>query len=169
MPRLCFVIALACALLARSASAQSGTAASMDSLLGRLVGRWRMTGAVLGTPVVYRLEATRALQGRFVELHMTDVAQPPGYEARVFIGVDSARARYIAHWLDNFGAPYSIPHAIGTAEGDTIRLAFAYADGPFRDIFVYHRAAGTWHFRLESQDSTGTWKLFGKYDLAPRR
>lgn len=141
----------------------------MDSLLTRLVGRWQMTGTVLGAPVRYRLETTRVLQGRFVELHMTDVTQPPGYEARVFIGVDSAGTQYIAHWLDNFGAPYSIPHAIGSAQGDTIRLAFAYADGPFRDTFVYHRTDHTWHFRLESQDSTGTWKLFGEYDVRPRR
>jgi hypothetical protein len=151
-----------------AAHAQGSTPGQMDSLLSHLIGRWRMTGTVLGRPVVYTLLTTRELEGRFVELHMTDVQQPPAYEARVFIGVDSARAQYVAHWLDNFGAPYSIPHATESAQGDTVHLAFAYADGPFRDTFVYHRVTGTWYFRLESQDSTGAWRLFGAYDVSPQ-
>ena len=168
MLRLSFCLVLLGTLVAPAAGAQGSAPARMDSLLSHLVGRWRMTGSVRGTPVTYSLESTRVLQGRFVQLHMTDVQQPPAYEARVFIGVDSAKTQYIAHWLDNFGAAYSIPHATGTAQGDTIRLAFAYADGPFRDTFVYRRATGTWYFRLESQDSAGTWQLFGEYDVRPR-
>jgi hypothetical protein len=148
--------------------AQTVSAAAMDSLLGRLVGRWQMTGTVRGRPVTYTLDATRVLQGRFVELHMLDVARPPGYEARVFIGVDSAAARYIAHWLDRFGAGYSVPPATGQARGDTIALHFAYATGPFRDFLVYSRTADQWMFRLESADSTGAWRLFAEYAVRRR-
>jgi len=135
----------------------------MDSLLDRLVGRWSMTGSVRGNPVSYTLETSRVLQGRFIELHMIDVARPPGYEARVFIGVDSAGPRYIAHWLDRFGAAYSIPHGAGRARGDTLLLDFAYPSGAFRDTFVYDRRADRWRFRLESADSTNRWRLFAEY------
>jgi len=153
---------------AAPAAAQAPTAAGMDSLLQHLVGSWRMAGMVRGRPAMYHLDAERVLQGRFVELRMEDAATPPEYEARVFIGVDSAGPRYIVHWLDRFGAAYSIPHAIGQAAGDTIQFTFAYADGPFRDTFVYDRQQDRWHFRLESGDSTGAWRLFAEYGVQRR-
>jgi len=149
----------------RSAPAPTPAPIHMDSLLDALVGNWTMTGTVRGHPVTYALTGERVLQGKFVHLHMIDVQHPPTYEAEVFIGVDSARQEYVAHWLDNFGAPYSIPHATGTAAGDTIHLAYAYADGPFRDIFVYHRDTGRWQFRMEDQDSTHAWRLFATYEV----
>ena len=148
--------------------AQSSPAASMDSLLEHLVGAWRMTGSVRGRPVAYAMDGVRVLQRRFVELHMKDVTRPPTYEARVFIGVDSVGGRYIAHWLDRFGAAYSIPHAIGEQRGDTLLLRFPYPDGAFRDTFVYHRRSDSWDFRLESADSTGSWRLFAEYEVRRR-
>ena len=155
--------------LSGTARSQAPTAAQMDRLLGRLVGRWTMKGAVRGTPATYTLDATRVLQGRFVQLHMTDVAKPPGYEALVSIGVDSAAGRYLAHWLDNTGAAYSVPPATGTARGDTLFLNFAYPDGPFRDTFSYDRATDAWHFLLEAGDSAGRWTLFADYVVRRRR
>jgi hypothetical protein len=161
-PRL---LTVAVALCPGIAAAQGSTATSMDGVLQRLVGSWRMVGTVRGRPASYRLQATRVLRGKFVELHMVDVAGSAGYEARVFLGVDSAGPRIIAHWLDNFGAGYSIPHAIGAARGDTIQFTFAYPDGPFRDTFVYDRARARWHFRLESGDSAGAWRPFAEYQV----
>ena len=162
-------VVLFCAAFAVApAAAQQPTPASMDSLLQKLVGNWRMAGMVRGRPAMYHLEATRVLQDRFVELHMQDAAVPPQYEARVFIGVDSASSRYLVHWLDSFGAAFSIPHAVGQAAGDTIQFTFAYADGPFRDTFVYDSRQDSWRFRLESGDSTGAWQLFADY-LVQRR
>jgi hypothetical protein len=99
---------------------------------------------------------------------MEDVSIPPGYEARVFVGVDPDENRYIAHWMDNFGAAYSIPHAVGGAQGDTIVLTFAYDAGPFRDTFSYDRKADRWHFLLESSDSAGVWKRFAEYEVKRR-
>jgi hypothetical protein len=137
--------------------------AALDSLLDRLVGHWTMQGTVRGRPATYALDAARTLRGRFVELHMRDVHEPPAYEARVFIGVDSAGRRYIAHWLDNFGAAYSIPPATGTARGDTLELDFPYPDGAFHDTFIYQRPNDAWTMRLESADGAGGWKLFAEY------
>ena len=153
--------------IAGAASAQSSSA-EKDSLLQLLVGDWSMTGDVRGKPVEYRMDARRTLNGRYVEMHMIDVARPPAYEARVFLGVDPNQNRYIVHWLDSSGAAYSIPHGLGTANGDTIRFEFRYADGPFRDQFAFDRRSHEWRFRLESGDSTGVWRSFADYRVKRR-
>ena len=155
--------------LALVAPLAAQTGGGVDSLLGHLLGRWRMSGEVRGRPATYALEATRVLQGRFVELHMEDVHRPAAYEARVFVGADTAAGRVIAHWLDNFGAAYSIPAATGEVRGDTLLLAFAYAGGAFRDTFVYDRGGDRWQFRLEAADSAGGWRPFASYEVRRRR
>ncbi len=155
-------LAAALALVTLATQLEAQTPARADSLLQRLIGSWEMNGTVRGNPVTYRLEARRVLQNRFVELHMEDVSTPPGYEARVFIGADST-GRIIAHWMDVFGAAFSIPPGYGAVRADTLEILFQYADGPFRDRFVYDRRDGTWHFRLDSGDATGAWKLFAEY------
>jgi hypothetical protein len=140
-----------------------------DALLDRLVGSWTMTGKVQGEAVTYRMDAARTLQNRFVELHLVETSNPPAYEGRVFLGVDSATSRLIVHWLDSFGAGLSIPHAVGEARGDTLVFTFGYASGPFRDTFSYHRRDDRWHFLLQSADSTGRWRLFADYDVRRRK
>lgn len=121
-----------------------------------------------GHRVTYTLDVTRVLGGRFVELHMEDVHRPPVYEARVFIGVDSAHAAYIAHGLDSFGAAYSIPHATGTASGDTLRLSFPYPSGAFRDTFVYDRSADSRSCRLETAGAPAGSGPFAEYRVRRR-
>jgi len=167
MPRALLAAGAMLALVVKSV-APTAHVADMDALLDRLVGHWRMTGAVRGRPVTYDLDVARTLQRRFVELHMTDTHQPPGYEARVFVGVDSTGGRYIAHWMDSTGPAGSVPPATGSANGDTLRLQFDYADGPFRDTFTFDRAAGTWQFLLESGDADGHWSTFARYDVRRR-
>jgi hypothetical protein len=139
----------------------------VEALLDRLVGNWQMVGQVRGRPVTYTLAARRVLSGRYVELHMTDVSQPPQYEARVFVGADTVPGHVLVHWLDSFGAAFSVPAATGQVVGDTLRFEFAYSTGPFRDTFVYRPTAGTWMIRLESGDSTGGWRLFAEYEVRP--
>jgi hypothetical protein len=111
------------------------------------------------------------LQHRFVELHMEDVEHtPPRYEARVFIGPDTVPGRLVGHWLDNFGAAFSVPPATGAAVGDSLTLDFPYRDGAFHDTFVYDPGTDTWTIRLDAADGTGRWKRFADYRavLRPR-
>ena len=139
--------------------------ARTPDLLDRLVGRWQVVGQVHGRPATYAADGHRVLSGRFVELDMTDISSPPAYEARVFIGEDTTATKVLVHWLDNFGAAYSVPAASGRIVGDTIRFEFAYSSGPFRDTFVYHRANGGWTFRLEAGDGSGGWRPFADYEV----
>lgn len=144
--------------------AQEPTAPPPVPLLERLIGRWTMTGTVRGEPATYRLDAAWVLQRRFVQLHMVDVRNtPPQYEARVFIGADTVPGRLLGHWLDSFGAAYSVPPATGVATGDSLTLDFPYPHGAFHDTFVYHAATDTWTIRLDAADGSGGWKRFAEY------
>jgi hypothetical protein len=133
-------------------------------LLERLIGHWTMTGTVRGQPVTYRLDASWVLQRRFVQLHMVDAKHtPPQYEARVFIGPDTLAGRILGHWLDTFGAAYSVPPGAGVASGDSLTLDFPYPSGAFHDTFAYDAATDTWTIRLDASDGRGGWRRFAEY------
>lgn len=137
-------------------------------LLKQLDGEWLMKGDVLGKPVTYLLVAGPTLRARFTELHMRDLAQPPQYEARVFLGFDAESGELIAHWMDEFGARYSIPHGTGRIDGSILQFTFPYAGGPFRDTFEFDPRNGTWSFRIEAGKPDGSWKHFARYDIRRR-
>jgi enterochelin esterase family protein len=149
----------------RELSAQTAQSPTTSSLLDELVGEWRMVGQVRGQPVTYDVLARRILNGRYVELHMKDVARPAQYEALVLIGEDTLAKHVVVHWLDSFGAAFSIPHGEGVISGDTVRFDIPYRDGPFRDTFVFRRPNHSWHFRLEASDRKGGWKPFAEYEV----
>lgn len=149
--------------------AQSPPAPPSVPLLGRLVGRWTMTGAVRGKPVTYRLDVAWTLQRRYVELHMVDATRtPPGYEARVLVGPDTAKGRVIAHWLDNTGAAFSVPPGTGAARGDTLAVDFPYPDGAFHDRFVFDERSSGWTFTLDAEDGKGGTTRFAEYRATRR-
>jgi hypothetical protein len=139
-----------------------------ETFLDRLQGRWVMTGTLGGKPVRYRADGQRVLQGRFLRLHMIDAASPPQYEADVFIGFDPNAHDYIAHWLDRFGAAGSRVVAQGKRSGEQLVIAFPYADGAFRDTFIWRPATESWSLLLESQATDGTWSTFASYTLTRR-
>ena len=134
-------------------------------VLKALDGNWVMSGDVMGKPVTYRMVAGPTLQGAFTELHMTDVQVPSEYEARVFIGYDADKKIVIAHWMDSFGAEYSIPHGSGHVTENSIQFTIPYQSGSFRDTFTYSPESKTWLFVLEAAQPDGTWKHFARYSV----
>lgn len=136
----------------------------LPSLLASLGGQWRMEGDVRGKPVVYRLEGEAVLAGKFIELHMTDVGGH--YEARVFIGENPKSGEIIAHWLDIFGAAYSIPTATGRIDGNCVTFTFAYADGPMKDVLVYRPGEDVWTLDMQEGTADGGWRHFAAYRIA---
>lgn len=133
--------------------------------LKALDGDWIMDGDVMGEPVRYRMAAGPTLQGAFTEIHMNDVQVPSQYEARVFIGHDGDSGNVIAHWMDSFGARYSIPHGTGTVSGDRIEFTLPYAHATFRDTFTHDAASDTWQFVIEAAQPDGSWKHFARYTV----
>jgi hypothetical protein len=161
------------ALIGLSASAATAQPAKIapnpaDSLITRLVGQWEMRGEVRGRPAVYDADGQWTLGHGYVELRMRDRAAASPYEARVFIGADTAKGRVVVHWLDNTGAAFSVPAGVGAASGDTLRFEFAYSNGPFRDTFIYRRRTNEWSMILETGDGRGAWRPFASY-LARRK
>jgi hypothetical protein len=152
-----------------SLSGQAPPAAVENPVVQQLVGHWRMVGNVRGKPATYDMVARRILNDRYVEMHMQDIARPSTYEALVFIGEDTLTTRVLVHWLDVFGAAYSVPHGVGTISGDTVQFQIAYPDGPFRDTFVFQRAKREWQFHIEATDGHGGWKPFADYAVSPAR
>jgi hypothetical protein len=86
----------------------------------------------------------------------------------VFVGPDTLSGQVLAHWLDNFGAAYSVPPATGVVRGDTLTLDFPYPDGAFHDTFVYDSTTDTWTMKLDAADGAGGWKRFAEYRATRR-
>jgi hypothetical protein len=146
-----------------------GTGETDDAYLEQLLGEWDMTGTFGGKAVRYRASGERVLQGGFLRLHMIDADPTPKYEADVFVGFDSQRHDFVAHWLDRFGAAGA--RVVGTGKRNDMRLVmiFPYASGAFRDTFIFQPASGMWSLLLESQSPNGEWSTFANYTLARPR
>jgi hypothetical protein len=140
-------------------------ATGAQQLLTRLEGSWRMVGDVRGKQVQYKLESTRVLAGKFVELHMVDVQVPPRYEARVFIGADKT-GKIFAHWLDSFGPEYSVPHGEGSVTSNQIEVRIPYPGGAFRDTFVFLPSSQEWTLTIDAEKAAGEWQHFAAYRLS---
>jgi hypothetical protein len=156
--------------LARDAHAQAAHClpSHADSLIERLVGFWSMRGEAAGNPVRYEANAMRTVGMRFVELHMHGEPGAPEYEARVFIGADTAADKVVVHWMDTAGPSFSTTPVTGVAHGDTLAFEFAYPDGPARETFVWQQADRTWHMQIEKGDGRGGWQTLGNLVAARR-
>lgn len=136
-----------------------------EQFLDALVGKWDMRGTLRGKPVQYHAVGERVLQGGFVRLHMIDAAMPPRYEANLYLGFDAKAGDYVGHWLDRFGAAGARVVATGRRDRNVLVIVFPYAEGKFRDTFMWNAEAGTWSLHLESENKYGAWSTFAKYEL----
>jgi hypothetical protein len=156
-------------LLALWLPAAAGAAAPEPThLLATLAGDWDLSGTVLGKSAHYRARGRWVLNGGWLEFSMIDVATPPGYEARVFIGYDAKAGDYVAHWLDRFGAAGARVTATGTGEDGTLVLLFPYAEGAFRDTLSLAPDGASGSLLLEMHKADGSWSTFASYQMKRR-
>lgn len=132
-----------------------------DPLLEKITGTWSATGNIGGDNIAYHLEAHWVLNHQFIELSMVDTAATPQYAANVFIGYDCVSERYVAHWIDNFGARFSETLGYGTRTGQSLAFRFEYPEGPFINQFIYNIETDTWQFHTTTKNSKGVWVTFG--------
>jgi hypothetical protein len=149
----------------RRASTAAEATSPDNAYLDALQGDWQMKGSVLGKPAIYKARGERVLQGGFLRLHMIDAAPSPTYEADLFLGYDAKAGDYIGHWLDRFGAAGARVVASGKRNGDTLVIQFPYAEGTFKDTFVFDSKAHAWSLVIESQAAGGAWSNFATYTL----
>ena len=144
-------------MLSGAASAQDRT--FQDPFIDRLAGEWTLTRQIRGKEVENMVRAEWVLNHQFLQVHMTDSAQPPAYEAIIYIGFQHDSQRYVVHWLDVYGGKGS---AIGYGKraGDSIEIAFQYDDGPFFNTLTWDTLGQGWTFKMEALDKDGKRKLF---------
>jgi len=138
------------------------------SILKQLDGEWIANGNVMGDDVEYILNVRPILNFTFSELHMTDAANPPQYEALVFIGYDTTSKKIISHWLDSFGPAFSIPHGIGFIDNNTIEFTIPYEEGPFRDRLTFNDRDKSWSLIIESSSDSISWNKFAEYIITKK-
>jgi len=138
-------------------------------LLQHLDGTWMGTGQVTGEPVTYLISVEPVLNSAFSKIHMVDLSPQPQYEALVFIGEDPATKTIITHWLDSFGAAYSIPHGTGKISGQTLEFSIPYPESVFLDRFIYDEPSDSWKLDILSRkDTSASWTVFAGYVLHRR-
>ena len=148
------VLLLAAMPAAAQEPADGPKAVFRDAFIDKLVGEWRLMRQIRGREVENAVSADWVLNHQFLRIHMKDVADPPAYEALVYIGYQHADQRYVVHWLDIYGGKFS---AIGYGKrvGDTIPFVFQYDDGPFYNTFKWDARTESWTFTLEANGKDG--------------
>ena len=148
---------LALLFFAGAASAQDRT--FQDPFIDRLAGEWTLTRQIRGKEVENMVRAEWVLNHQFLQVHMTDSAQPPAYEAIIYIGFQHDSQRYVVHWLDVYGGKGSAM-GYGKRAGDSIEVAFQYDDGSFFNTLTWDTLGQGWTFKMEALDKDGKRKLF---------
>jgi hypothetical protein len=60
---------------------------------------------------------------------------------------------------------FSVPHGTGKISGNTIEFIVPYDEGPFRDTLSFDPGRRRWRLEIESQQPSGEWQHFARYDL----
>jgi hypothetical protein len=139
-----------------------------DDLISRLEGQWRITRQIRGTTVQNRGSAIWVLNHQFLQLHMTDAADPPQYEAIVHIGYVYSDKQYVAFWTDTFGAAFA-GIGRGTRSGNSIEFKFGEPEATFFNTFTWFPDRHEWVFRMESPAASGGRSLFAVDTVSPAK
>jgi hypothetical protein len=125
-------------------------------MLGRLVGRWVLTGTIAGRSTVHDVEADWVLQRNYVRLseisrERRDNGQPI-YEATIFVGWAEGPRHYVCFWLDNTEVASGDVTCSAANAQDAIALEFRDAQGAliFTNTFLYHPDGDTWEWRMDN-------------------
>ena len=137
-----------------------------DDLLDNLVGEWKLVRKIQGRITENVVKADWVLNHQFLRVHMRDIANPPAYEATVFIGYDTIQDRYVVHWLDVFGGVSSQTLGHGSRNGNTIKLMFPYPEHPFVNTFTWNPESKTWNFLMQQKNPDKSWSVFAEDDLS---
>jgi hypothetical protein len=138
-----------------------------DELLDRLVGKWKISGNIVGRKLEQQADIKWVLNHQFLQIQFLDISpinpqdHTPKYDALVYVGYDNMSERYVIFWLDTFGGRFAETIGFGTKQSiDSIKFVFQYPDGPLHDTFSYDRENGTWSIKIVQKDAKGKWTDF---------
>lgn len=133
-----------------------------------MVGKWRITGTIVGRPIQQECDVEWVLGHQFLKIHFlaAEEEKMPGstketrYEALVFFGYDNMSERYVAHWMDVYGGRYSEALGYGHREGaNSIKFVFEY-DVPLHNTVTWDPTSGCWRMIIQQKNQRGEWKQF---------
>jgi len=149
-----------------------------DSILNGLVGKWKVTGKIVGKRIEQFCEAHWVLNHQFLRVHFIDAASKARrdrrgatnlraeYEAMVFVGYDNMSERYVVHWLDVFGGRFSETLGFGTrTKRNSIRFVFESPSGPLHNTFTWNPRSRIWSILIKQKDENGRWTVFAEETL----
>jgi len=134
-----------------------------DDLLERLVGKWKISGNMVGRKLEQQADIKWVLNHQFLQIHFLDASpmpqdHTPKYDALVYLGYDNMSERYVIFWLDVFGGRFAETIGFGTKPSpDSIKFVFQYPDGPLHNTFSYNRENRTWTIKIVQKDAKGKW------------
>ncbi len=167
------ILLVSLTILRAGAPAAADEAILSDPLLEKLVGRWDLTGTIMGKPARHSVEAHWILAHHYLQIHEIAAPNPktgkPDYEALPIIGYEDKSGRYIAYWLDMFGEIFSQTIGSGRRSGDRIEFVFDYPDGPFHNDFIWDERASEWRWHMTNKNAQGEWSEFGDVRLTRAR
>lgn len=132
-----------------------------DNLLDKLTGHWMATGKVGEDKVDYSFSVQWVLNHQFLEMTFADTATKPLYTAKVFIGYDCQKEKYVIHWMDNFGGAFSETLGYGVKKDQSIEMSFEYPAGHLLNTFSFDEKNNQWTSHSVTKDETGNWVTFG--------
>ncbi|MBL8550816.1 MAG: hypothetical protein JNJ73_12600 [Hyphomonadaceae bacterium] len=149
-------------------SAAPAPSAPAPDLLGKMTGRWTLTGQIAGQNTVHDVEADWVLQESYVRItevsRERDASGKPAYEAIVLIGW--LKDHYVCFWFDNTEVASGDVTCRAPLTGDSIALEFRDGQGAliFTNTFAYRRAEDAWTWRMVGSEN-GQDALFGDVTL----
>ena len=155
--------------------ALSQPAASPESLLDRMAGKWILQGTIDGKQTTHDVSAEWILQHQYLQLHEVsrekDLLGHATYEAIVIIGWDERLHQYGCIWLDITGGGALSGQAIGraTPKGNEIPFLFKASDTTaFHTTFVYDPKADAWKWVMDDEEK-GKLQPFARVMLKRKR
>ena len=104
-----------------------------DDLLDKLVGKWKLTGTMMGRELLQECSGQWVFNHKFLRLDCRETKDQPllgvRYESTMFIGCSSASQRYVVNLVDVFGASDNL--GFGRRTGNTIQFVWSYPYGTF--------------------------------------
>ncbi len=137
-----------------AATAQDSGNAPAPELLGKLVGRWVLTGTIAGGNTVHDVRAEWVLQGKYMRISEAsrerDANGQPQYEATIYVGW--LRDRYVCIWLDNTEVASGDVTCSAAPAPDSIPFEFRDRQGAlsFVNRFVYHADDDSWEWQMDN-------------------
>jgi hypothetical protein len=170
------LIILAVSFFAAAAQTQAEPTAPTQSarseeLLGRMVGRWVLTGVIARQATTHDVAGAWVLQDKYVRLTETSREKGPDgrpqYEAVILVGW--LKDHYVCFWFDNTEVASGEVTCSARVADDAIPFEFRDAKGAlmFTNTFTYDRSSDAWRWRLDNVGPGGV-STFGDVVLRHR-